>query len=635
MESSNFIQFSGISNPELVNKFLRNITSWSEFSKPCKILSGVLSEYRKKLNIKLADAPTLPGIYLVMIVGSSDELLIKLANSCGFPRGFPIIWVPDASVRFYGFYPKFDNDTKGAIKGEFTIPQNAASLDINFKYSGSLFQLVCFEFAGSNYWTTCSKNSPDNEFAGWARGILEPSISADLVKEVVRSNLVICGEMMSKNDQTHGSVVSKEACVVTLVGAGSYANSNGTTSGVETFMIPLNSTQTLNFCRTWKLGVDSIYQIRGDIKQFIQILGASRDFLDYPMFMGLVEKLKGICELGIDPGSVNYCEILGKVLEGFIFKFRDNSGAVVSILKFKLPPYTIRTFLFRDVIKKRVDMGSKKFRYLLNSYVNNWTSLYPDYWLYQGMLAASRSSEILRTYEPASNIGQWIYLCDRMMEFAEYPYNPEFDYKAGYRALADASRPNISTQANVVVITGPPGYPTEDVARGICQIKPDKFVYAPPAEDLSSNRQAKTFRLIEQLVQQGKVPVMPIDLNVLCDAKGLKMQKSVPGLSLTLIIPVLGQGAQANQSAQLLENYTSENSRELYKSKESFDEIWAGSELPKGKLCEMFAKSSKAFEMLERVVSSGTELSLIAQYIGFSRDFGGFSQEVLEYFSLF
>ena len=46
-----------------------------------------------------------------MIKGKNDFLLVKLGKKYGFPRGFPILWVPRTNrIVTYGFYPKFEND---------------------------------------------------------------------------------------------------------------------------------------------------------------------------------------------------------------------------------------------------------------------------------------------------------------------------------------------------------------------------------------------------------------------------------------------------------------------------------------------------------------------------------------------
>lgn len=56
-----------------------------------------------------------PGMYIVMVKGNNDGALIKLGAECGFPRGFPVLWVPNVITRYFGFLPKFENDDRQQI----------------------------------------------------------------------------------------------------------------------------------------------------------------------------------------------------------------------------------------------------------------------------------------------------------------------------------------------------------------------------------------------------------------------------------------------------------------------------------------------------------------------------------------
>jgi hypothetical protein len=136
----------------------------------CKLLKTLMDREKRSLRLNCwqttNENPLLNECYLIMIKGSNDGLLIRLAKECNFPRGFPIIWIPNQYIRFYGFYPKFANDAKEEKPTDDKVFRGVKEIDFNFKYSGFLVQFVPFKLKGHLFWTMCSKNATSNEFAG-------------------------------------------------------------------------------------------------------------------------------------------------------------------------------------------------------------------------------------------------------------------------------------------------------------------------------------------------------------------------------------------------------------------------------------------------------------------------------------
>ena len=82
---------------------------------------------------------------------------IRYARDFCLPRGFPILWIPNIVLNLYGFYPKFRNDYINYQANLDT--ESATEVIFNYKYSGSLGQIISFKVNENYYYTICSKNS--------------------------------------------------------------------------------------------------------------------------------------------------------------------------------------------------------------------------------------------------------------------------------------------------------------------------------------------------------------------------------------------------------------------------------------------------------------------------------------------
>jgi shikimate kinase len=292
------------------------------------------------------------NVYLVFIVGSSDYILIKLAKECNFPRGFPVLWIPNIKIQNFGFYPKFSNDER-QISDNLSEFNDLVELDFFKKWSGFLGQVLAFEIDGNKYWTVTSKNSAISisPFVMDAKRLVEPFMTNELLNIMIEQKLHICAEIISANDQVHGSRVLKESPIVTAIGTGHIYD----LTNVDTKKYPihgkfvdfLNNKQLVSFCVKYGLPCDSAVIIKNAsvAKEFIKQLSQKRDFMTDKNLSALIQNFEK--DIDVTVGTINHFDILGNCLEGLVIKLLNSDGTI-SIKKYKFPNYTIRTLLLRE-----------------------------------------------------------------------------------------------------------------------------------------------------------------------------------------------------------------------------------------------------------------------------------------------
>jgi hypothetical protein len=216
---NNYIEFelSTENKNQLKELFIRDLDEYSEKDIVSKNLSSILTEdkYKGKFRINFLSKIINEEIcYLIIISGNNDHTLLQLGEAYNFPRGFPVIWVPNKILNMYGFYPKFENDKNREESLNKEIFKNSIQMNFNFKYSGFLGQVIAFEINNIKYWTTCAKNSTANVYSQDIFRLIKSSITPQLLDNMCENNIHFCGETMSKYDQTHGAEVKKEALQV-------------------------------------------------------------------------------------------------------------------------------------------------------------------------------------------------------------------------------------------------------------------------------------------------------------------------------------------------------------------------------------------------------------------------------------
>ena len=310
--------------------------------------------------LKLTSEP----IYLININGNNDKILIKLGKQYNFPRGFPVIWIPNTLLKIYGFYPKFDNDDKrgdDAIKTESEIElEKVVKMTMFKKWSGYLGQLCVFSYNGKDYWTVTSKKSSTNVFSHDGIRLFKEFITSELIDFLIARNLHICAEMLSLNDQSHGYQLKKESPIVTMIAEGNQCDilNKKLKGNIKQFISPYQISEIVSICNRFNLPCDTGIIIEGNsnIMQFIKSLEKNRDFITDTIFESIIKNEDGtpkIDGITFKHGTVSHSTIVGDALEGLVLRLEyDNTQSNrnkkrPSTIKYKFPIYTIRTMLIR------------------------------------------------------------------------------------------------------------------------------------------------------------------------------------------------------------------------------------------------------------------------------------------------
>ena len=471
----------------------------------------------------------LAGVYLVMIKGAHDGLLIKLGHSYKFPRGFPVLWIPKMGiVRYFGFLPKFSNDDR-QVADNLSDYKNVESIRFFKKWSGFLGQLLVFEINDRRYYTVCSKNSAsyESEFVKNAKNLFAPFVTPSLVDVMIANKYHICAEMMSFEDQTHGARVLKESPVVTVIGSPSNQQ--------NAFVDFMNHTEVVSFCVRHGLPCDSAITISGESTtiEFLQKLFEQRDFMDDTRLDRLVTSL-GVSEksanssnhfVTIDKGTVCHSEILGNRLEGLVFSIKYKDGTTLT-KKYKFPAYTIRTMLFRPAIEDfhfGLQLKSK-----ITKFVDFWcvSEIGRQYWYHVAlegfMMLHNGFASKCHIPEGNEKVGTHIILCD-YLEKNITKSDPEI--AAEFDALAGTK-----TGGTVVIVVGPIGSGKTTVAGAFCKAVPgtvnidgdDLGLGYDTTMNLKAERNVYSLWKITEALMEGKIPVISAGGGIFVSNRGDK-----------------------------------------------------------------------------------------------------------------
>lgn len=442
-------------------------------------------------------------VYLVMVIGVHDQILIELANDCKFPRGFPILWIPGIKMQYFGFYPKFENDDKQTPDDQSEF-NNIQTIHFFKKWSGFLGQLIFFTINDIKYWTVTSKNSAVNcsPFVEDGKRLFEPFINSDLVDYMIDNNLHVCAEIMSKRDQVHGSKVSSESPIITAIGKGCIYYVDGSRSNIcgSTFVEFLDHIQLVNLCVKFGLPCDSAVIINDpkNALDFIKKLSERRDFMTDPELNKFLSEISsGII---IHKGTVNHHTILGDCLEGLVLKITHTNG-ISSVKKYKFPGYTIRTMLFRTLFENFV--FSKSLEYEAKRFSDHWcvTPEGQAYWYKFGLQGFINR---LTFKTPDENIGDHIHITESTI--------PTQDTERQFSELSI----KFST-GTIIICIGPIGSGKTSTADHIGSLDSSKYVSIDGDKlgftmDLvlkfGKERNDYSKWLITKTLMEGKIPVI-------------------------------------------------------------------------------------------------------------------------------
>ena len=293
------------------------------------------------------------GLYLVMVNGKNDIQLINLAKKFDFPRGCLVLWSPGHWMDARGFFPKFENDKPGQVCFDVRLLEGANKLSFFVKWSGFLGHFLCFrDDKGRLWWTAASKKSADGQspFVISLRKIISHHVALSVVQELADQRLYVGGECMSPDDTLHGYVARKEAFVVTCMGKGTFGMVTPDASGMTSSLMhywPSNEVQ--QYCITRGLQCDQLIVVTGHFEEIVQqYLLRDRDMMRYHQFQEALEAAQASFphSIHVTPGNVDYLDVVGDTLEGFVFHVSHGSSAATAV-KVKLPFYTWRTMFLR------------------------------------------------------------------------------------------------------------------------------------------------------------------------------------------------------------------------------------------------------------------------------------------------
>ena len=280
---------------------LRSTLGWSDRAKP--LIDAIDNRDLKVRSFKATTDPDdHPRIY--MFVCYQDHILIKLANSCNMPRGFPTLFFPGKKIKFCGFRPKFDKD----MKGEVPLELEADGVAWFKKLSGFLGQLLTWvcPSTGRRTWTTTSKNSANvtgqQVFARDAARLFQPFITNGVIDALEFEGAHVCAEVMSFQDQVHGADLVKETPIVTTMGVGPCLDMvhrkevNGFQGkGYVKFW---GFEQTIQFCVENGLPVSPAIMATGEAaKTFLRLIQENRDPMDDESYECILAKVKRCFQL--------------------------------------------------------------------------------------------------------------------------------------------------------------------------------------------------------------------------------------------------------------------------------------------------------------------------------------------------
>lgn len=350
--------------------------------------------------------------FIIMIHCHNDATLIKLAEDCNFPRGFPILYIPGKFIQVFGFYPKFDNDER-TQKTDDTFFDNAISLSGSLKYSGFLGGVLPFRYNGETYTIFTSKNSADsgsiyiNEINNIIKGL--PNVLSMLV-DLSMNNSYLYGEVLSLNDQVHGYAIIKDAFVVTCMGI---SNIYDLTLPEVSPIYPNNFSTFYDFafvdefCKKHCLSRDGHFIADGPtVSNLMRELENMRDYMTYSKLMNIIIKFSS----WIPCTSIHSDYIASTICEGLVMKVNMKNGTT-KIIKYKFAAYTIRTMLYRTILETPIIPTNAINRFtsiwcLTEQGRNQWTIMA------KGFFVAERMK--LFPQQENSKIAKHIYIADML-----------------------------------------------------------------------------------------------------------------------------------------------------------------------------------------------------------------------------
>lgn len=467
----------------------------------------VLTKFHNRVRIHYYKCTTLQNIYLIMISGRDDTVLLKLGEEYNFPRGMPIILEMSESpasdlcvksIYTYGFYPKFDNDSHAQTNdlSEFDAVDH---MEVTKKYSGFLAGLFTFQIECKIYFFVTSKNATNTEYSQDAFRIFEQYDLDTIVHYLNSHNMYLYGEVMSLNNQTHGARVLKECVIITCIGH-THTYTPKYAEKITSFTKFENHVSINSVCRELSMSCDNIMIIDGhnDVIEFMNLLSTSRDFITDTSFTDICRKF---CKHIIE-GTITHVNVSGDILEGCVI-FSN-----VKTFKYKFPKYVVRTMFLRSYMAGEL-RGTKNQE--IERFLDHWVILADGKKYWRGWIVTAISK--IGLVCPVSNVAQHIMIADSI------------DVK-NVEPLATLES---SIQGTIIIIVAPVGYGKSTLGNVIQQTN-DIFVHID-ADMLGMHSMKDVMRLGEErtpytqyqlvnVLTQHKIPIISCGGGQLLTYKG-------------------------------------------------------------------------------------------------------------------
>ena len=548
----------------LRDSFLKELFHFSSGSK-LKELYGIFTDPKWGKVIKLKfftpNGKLKNKVYLIMVQCYQDWAMITLGQTYGFPRGFPILWIPQQKIQTWGFYPKFENDDDlKMVSDDVSDFTNLKEIQFFKKWSGFLGQLITFEYNGQVYWTATSKNSADSnsEFVQDAARLFSPFCSTKLVRNLNNQNLHICAEMMSKKDQKHGALVLQETPVVTCIGKGSIGNLTDyhqTCSGENQFVDFMSHKQVVEFCQHNGLPCDSAIIVKGAAaEQFMSTLSSQRDQMNDELLNMMIEEHTDSVE--VVQGTVTHANILGNDLEGLVIKIKyqdvtidassesftktkkyqgtASSESFTKTKKYKFPRYTVRTMSLRGPLSDMTPLITEDALLNFRKYVNRWCTTVEgkEYWLkFQTACAVILNKGTHPRFVPSNQVGMHIQIANYVMTLDSVTID------AFHQEYMSQISTTCKFQSTVILALGGIGSGKSTVIGKLVKTNPDVFVEVDgdildlssmqDVLSLSSERNDYSLWKILEVLMNGKIPCVSLGGGVLYQVTGFGKKKSM------------------------------------------------------------------------------------------------------------
>ena len=519
-----YIDFQSIENNKLRADFLDEL-KLSQNSQLIRLFQ-ILSTKKNKIKINFNKCKY-ENVYMIMISCYMDHILIQLAKSDKFPRGFPILWIPGKLIKLFGFYPKFDNDDRQNPDNESEF-DDITNIQFFKKWSGFLGQVCVFNINKKLCWTCCSKNSArcDSSFVKGCHRLFNNILNETNIQILLDHNMHLCAEIMSFDDQNHGARVLIETPIVTSVGKGSKIYLDGSSSNIMStnFVDFLSNEELVTFCNTNGIPCDSAVIIVGNnAKSFMQKISANRDFMTDNKLEELLANNQD--NITLISGNVKHIDVLGNTLEGIVVKASNSSGKQIT-KKYKFPKYTVRTMCLRDRILKEGQRSliNRRTYEFFKEYIRRWcvTNDGKEFW-YNFITSCALLLKTQNHPELDNNVGVHIQLGDYVEDLIENKLPPPStifnDYQEKY-----IQELNTSVKSTVIISVGPIGsgksstsqkitdYINSNIDLAKCVHIDGDILDIEDGQDnvlkLKGERNDYTIWLIIKTIMQGNIPIL-------------------------------------------------------------------------------------------------------------------------------